>query len=39
MGLYRELDLNLTPQQKALKEGVHQFAEQILRSTAPAVCR
>lgn len=39
MSVYRELDLNLTPQQKALKEGVHQFAEQVLRPTAAALDR
>ena len=32
MSTYRELDLNLTTHQKALKEGVHQFAKQVLRA-------
>ena len=39
MSLYTELDLNLTPQQKALKESVHQFAEGVLRPTAAALDR
>ena len=39
MSTYRELDLHLTPQQKALKEGVHQFAKQVLRPTAAALDR
>ena len=39
MSTYRELDLNLSPQQQALKEGVHQFAESVLRPTAVALDR
>ena len=39
MSLYRELDVNLTPQQKALKEGVHQFSELVLRPAALALDR
>jgi len=32
--MYRELDLNLSPEQQAIKEGVHKFAEAVLRPTA-----
>lgn len=39
MSRYRELDLNLTPHQKALKEGVHQFAKTVLRPTAATLDR
>jgi alkylation response protein AidB-like acyl-CoA dehydrogenase len=39
MSTYRELDLNLTPQQQTLKDGVHQFAEAVLRPTAVALDR
>jgi alkylation response protein AidB-like acyl-CoA dehydrogenase len=35
----RELDLQLTPEQRALKEGVHAFAAQVLRPTAAALDR
>jgi alkylation response protein AidB-like acyl-CoA dehydrogenase len=39
MSPYRELDINVTPQQQGLKDGVHQFAEVALRPTAAALDR
>jgi alkylation response protein AidB-like acyl-CoA dehydrogenase len=37
--MYRELELRLTPEQEALKEGVHQLAAKLLRPTAAALDR
>jgi alkylation response protein AidB-like acyl-CoA dehydrogenase len=37
--MYRELNLQLTPEQEMLKDGVHRFAADILRPTAAALDR
>jgi alkylation response protein AidB-like acyl-CoA dehydrogenase len=39
MGLHQEFDLTLTPQQKALKDAAHRFAETVLRPNAEALDR
>jgi len=39
MSAYRELELNLTADDLALKEGVHQFAAEVLRPAAQALDR
>lgn len=39
MSSYRELDSNLSPEDLALKEGVHQFAAQVLRPAAQGLDR
>jgi len=39
MSPYRELNLNLTPHQQALKEGVHRFVKEVLRPTAVTLDR
>jgi len=39
MSSYRELNPNLTAEQKALKEGVHQFAKVVLRPASIALDR
>ena len=39
MNSYRELDFNLTPYQKALKEGARQFAKSVLRPAAAVLDR
>jgi alkylation response protein AidB-like acyl-CoA dehydrogenase len=37
--MYRELELRLTDEQEALREGVHQFAAKVLRPTAAVLDR
>ena len=39
MATYRELDMRLTPEQQALKQQVHAFADAVLRPAAAALDR